>query len=235
MSLQACKKVYKEEKELVKARVTFKTLVDALPQPAAAHPAPEEGAPEGAVPAGAPPLSAADAEKVGLAKRDVDHLEVSVAKALQEKEALARAISLETQLHKEVFRWMQAMQELLWPCTDEQVALGKPLGPSAAAPLQASSFLEYNRALLAHLPSLLPVGLQHMERAAALVGIRHLDDVATVLEAFRWMSWTNLCLHMLRLPPTTPALRTLLDACKDMRYTDEKVVKMLTGVLQRAS
>jgi hypothetical protein len=230
--------LYKEEKDLVKARVTFRTFVDALNLQAAANPAPPaEGAPEGGAPAAAghPLISAVDAERVGIAKRDVDHLEVAVAKAQQEKESLARAISLETQLHKEVFRWMQAMQELLWPCTDEQVALGKPLGPSAAAPLQTASFLEYNRALLAHLPSLLPVGLQHMERAATLVGIRHLDDVATVLEAFRWMSWTNLCLHMLRLPPTTPALRTLLDACKDMRYTDEKVLKMLTGVLQRAS
>mmetsp|Transcript_27861 Transcript_27861/g.46820 ORF Transcript_27861/g.46820 Transcript_27861/m.46820 type:complete len:513 (-) Transcript_27861:81-1619(-) len=94
--------------------------------------------------------------------------------------------------------------------------------------------LAYNRYLLSHLPSLLPIGLVHMERAAALVGILSLDDVVIVLEAFRWMSWVNLCLHMLRLPPTTAALRRLLDVTRGMRCTDDKIIKLLTSVLQRS-
>ena len=179
-------------------------------------------------------FSAADAEKILIAKRDYDQLEGAVNKAIQEKDKLGRAIALETQLHKEIFRWMQAMQELMWPCTEEQVALGRPVGPSVSAPINTTSVLEYNRALLAQLTSLLPVGMTHMERAATLVGIVNLEDVALVLDAFRWMSWTNICLHMLRNPPTTPALRQLIDVTKNMRCIDEKVIKILSGVLQRA-
>ena len=139
-------------------------------------------------------------------------------------------------LHREIFRWMSAMQELLWPGSDEQkVALGRPVGPTSPLNTNSSvSVLEYNRSILSHLPSLLPVGLVHMEKAAALVGIESLDDVALALEAFRWMSWTNVCLHLLRTPPTTTALRRLLEAPKGMSVADEKIMKLLTGVLQRA-
>lgn len=181
-------------------------------------------------------MSGSAVDKIIAARREVEALANTALKAAVEKEKLTKAITTETALHREIFRWMQAMQELLWPSTDEQVALGRPVGPSDAA-FSAStdvSVLDYNRALLAHLPSMLPVGLVHMERAAALVGILTLDDVTVVLEAFRWMSWTNLCLHMLRLPPTTTALRRLMDAAKGMRCADDKIVKLLLGVQQRA-
>lgn len=279
MASQIAKKLFKDEKELVKARAALKALVDAAPpsaaaavaaivqdsipltapsaapataaiagpdsgaaeqqnSPSAADPSAEPPALASAVPAPAVlglPFSPADAEKLVTAKREVDQLHGAVLRAAAEKEKLARAISLETQLHKEVFRWMQAMQELLWPCTEEQVALGAPVGPSSAAPLQTADVLEYTRALLGQLPALLPVGLQHMERAAALVGIVRLEDVALTLDAFRWMGWANLCLHLLRMPPTTPALRRLLDATRGLQFVDEKVLKLLHGVLQRAT
>jgi hypothetical protein len=181
------------------------------------------------------PFTPVDAEKLLTAKREMDQLQLAVAKCAQEKEKLKEAITVETQLHKEVFRWMQAMQELLWPFTEEQVALGMPVGPSEAAPLRTTSVSEYTHALLGQLHMLLPVGLRHMERAAALVGILTLEDVALVLDAFRWMGWSNLCLHLLRFPPTTPVLRRMLDATRNLRYTDEKVIKLLQGVLQRAT
>lgn len=293
MACQIAKKLFKDEKELGKARAALKALVDATPPSAAAAVAaivqdsiPLTGSAPAAVaataaspvmatsagqdaetaeqqssavaaeaggeplaptlgaPASAPalgglglplPFSPADAEKLVAAKREVDQLHSAVMRAAAEKEKLARAVAAETTLHKEVFRWMQAMQELLWPCTEEQVALGAPVGPSSTAPLQTADVLEYTRALLGQLPALLPVGLQHMERAAALVGIVRLEDVALTLDAFRWMGWANLCLHMLRMPPTTPALRRLLDASRGLQFVDEKVLKLLHGVLQRAT
>lgn len=256
------KKLYKDEKELQKAQTVLKSLLESTPSamgagitssPTTSSAQPNESTttdtttvnPTTATTADTTTnivatttpsiaFSAADAEKILIAKRDYDQLEGAVNKAVQEKDKLGRAIALETQLHKEIFRWMQAMQELMWPCTEEQVALGRPVGPSVSAPINTTSVLEYNRALLAQLTSLLPVGMTHMERAATLVGIVNLEDVALVLDAFRWMSWTNICLHMLRNPPTTPALRQLIDVTKNMRCIDEKVIKILSGVLQRA-
>jgi hypothetical protein len=268
--VQVSKKLFKDEKELVKAKAALKALVDATPPSAAAtvsaivqdtvpispvvaaaadgsgaqqDPTAGEASAASAAPA-APalpttvvglPFSPADAEKLAAAKREVDQLQGSVARSFTEKDKLGRAIAAETQLHKEVFRWMQAMQELLWPATEEQVALGAPVGPSQAATLQGADVLAFCRGVLATLPSLLPVGLQHMERAAALVGIVRLEDVAVTLDAFRWMSWANLCLHLLRIPPTTPALRRLLDATRGLQFADEKILKLLHGVLQRAT
>jgi hypothetical protein len=276
------KKLYKEEKELLKAKTTLKAAVDAIP---AAALTPELVAALGAaVPneqqqAEAPPVSAvgeagpgsssllaaslaegaqtdgtlstataaatmltsSTAEKILAAKRDVMQMAVNVGKTVQEKEKLVRAITTETHLHKEVFRWMSAMQELLWPDDEQKIALGRPVGPTAPPVTSNSSsssnvnVLAYNRSLLRLLPALLPVGLAHMEKAAALVGIQGLDDVALTLEAFRWMGWANLCLHLLRNPPTTTALKKLLEApqvlCPNM--ADDKIIKLLSGVLQR--
>jgi len=181
-------------------------------------------------------LPTSTAERVLNAKREVMQLAANVTKSLQEKEKLSQAIQVETHLHSEIFRWMSAMQELLWPGADEQkAALGRPVGPSAPPNSQSSlSVLEYNRAILGYLPALLPVGLVHMEKAAALVGIQTLDDVALALDAFRWMSWTNLCLHLLRNAPTTTSLRRLLDGARGLTMADDKIMKLLAGVLQRA-
>jgi hypothetical protein len=178
-------------------------------------------------------------DKLLAAKAEADTMARNWAKSQMEKETLTRAITLETQLHREIFRWMQAMQELLWPSSDEQVALGRPVGPASGAINGGGggndkSVLEYNRGLLAYLSCMLPIGVVHMQRAATLVGIAAIEDVLSVLEAFKWMSWINLCLHFLRFPPTTPALKKLLDAAKPLRYADDKIIKALTGVLQRA-
>lgn len=283
------KKLYKEEKELLKAKTTLKAAVDSIPaaaltpelvaalgagaaapneqpQHAEAPPVPAVGeagpgsssllaasSAEGAQADGslatataavgaaaATMLTSSTAEKILSAKRDVMQMAANVGKTAQEKEKLVRAITTETHLHKEVFRWMSAMQELLWPDDEQKIALGRPVGPTAPPATSNSSssnvnVLAYNRSLLRLLPALLPVGLAHMEKAAALVGIQGLDDVALTLEAFRWMGWVNLCLHLLRNPPTTTALKKLLEApqvlCPNM--ADDKIIKLLSGVLQR--
>ena len=290
---QISKKLYKEEKEFLKAKAILKAAIDAIPASsltpelsaalsAVAGDGPVDAAPAQAsseasavessgmsdmgnsaasetessvmpssaagsaadlAPAGvtaASPASAtlptSTAERVLNAKREVMQLAANVTKSLQEKEKLSQAIQVETHLHREIFRWMSAMQELLWPGGDEQkAALGRPVGPSAPLHTQSSlSVLEYNRAILGYLPALLPVGLVHMEKAAALVGIQTLDDVALALDAFRWMSWTNLCLHLLRNAPTTTSLRRLLDGARGLTMADDKIMKLLAGVLQRA-
>lgn len=252
--------MFKEEKEVAKASLVLKGLLELAPNAAPAAtltPSAVEtpcatastisdqcvddvadangGTPVPVIStsAGSAP-TAGSSDKLTTAQREVDQLRAQLAKTVADKEKLGSAIAIETRMHKDIFRWMHAMQELLWPSTDEQVMLGNPVGPTATAPVNSESVLEYNRTILSYLTSMLPLGLQHMERAAALVGIVSLEDVAAVLDAFRWMGWVNLCLHMLRNAPTTPALRRLLDGGKDIKCADEKILKLLNGVLQRA-
>ena len=183
---------------------------------------------------------------------ELEHCHNVLSKSEAEREALFRSISLETQLHREVVRWMQAMQELLWPTTDEQVYLGRPLAPpprvmiddtsSSSSSSSSSSYTEgevmsiasYTEGIMKQLQLLTPLGLVHMEKAASIVGIFAVEDVKYILDIFKWLSWINLTLHLLRLPPTTPALRKILDAVQGLRCADDKVVKLLSAILQRA-
>ena len=177
---------------------------------------------------------------------ELEHYHNVLMKSEAEREALFRSISLETQLHREVVRWMQAMQELLWPTTDEQVYLGRPLGPPPRVTVE-DVFTEddeeeerglciatYTKGIMKQLQLLTPLGLIHMEKAASIVGIFAVEDVKYILDIFKWLSWINLTLHLLRLPPTTPALRRILDAVQGLRCADDKVVKLLSAILQRA-
>ena len=178
---------------------------------------------------------------------ELEHCHNVLSKSEAEREALFRSISLETQLHREVVRWMQAMQELLWPTTDEQVHLGRPLAPPPRVMIDdtsssSSSYTEgdvlsiasYTEGIMKQLQLLTPLGLVHMEKAASIVGIFAVEDVKYILDIFKWLSWINLTLHLLRLPPTTPALRKILDAVQGLRCADDKVVKLLSAILQRA-
>ena len=175
---------------------------------------------------------------------ELEHYHNVLMKSEAEREALFRSISLETQLHREVVRWMQAMQELLWPTTDEQVYLGRPLGPPPRVTVEDVHTEEeeenglciatYTKGIMKQLQLLTPLGLVHMEKAASIVGIFAVEDVKYILDIFKWLSWINLTLHLLRLPPTTPALRRILDAVQGLRCADDKVVKLLSAILQRA-
>jgi len=176
---------------------------------------------------------------------ELEHYHNVLMKSEAEREALFRSISLETQLHREVVRWMQAMQELLWPTTDEQVYLGRPLGPPPRVTVEDIHTEEeeednglciatYTKGIMKQLQLLTPLGLVHMEKAASIVGIFAVEDVKYILDIFKWLSWINLTLHLLRLPPTTPALRRILDAVQGLRCADDKVVKLLSAILQRA-
>lgn len=81
---------------------------------------------------------------------------------------------------------------------------------------------------------LLPESVQNLYTKASSWNIDHIEDVMMVKDAFRWLSWCNLVLHLLRYPTNTPLLRQVLDVTKTLRVVDEKIVKLLTQVLQKA-
>jgi len=172
---------------------------------------------------------------------EVENCHNILLKSEAEREALFRSISLETQLHREVVRWMQAMQELLWPTTDEQVYLGRPLSPSSSSSTNRItvdddmmiSLVTYTKTIMKQLQLLTPLGLIHMEKAASIVGIYAIEDVKYILDIFKWLSWINLTLHLLRLPPTTLALKRIIDSVQRLRFVDENIIKLLESILQR--
>lgn len=165
-------------------------------------------------------------------QKEFDSIQSILDKSIREKEFLMKSIAAETQLHKEVIRWMQALQELIWPSTEEQVVLGKPIGPNITN-FNDISLLWYNRNIVEKLKCLLPLGLVHMEKAASIVGISEIEDVNMILTIFRWLSWINLALHMLRYPSTSFSLKRLLDATETIHVKDEKTIKLLNVILQR--
>ena len=72
------------------------------------------------------------------------------------------------------------------------------------------------------------------EDAVVVPDISNIEDVQLVLDAFRWMSWCSISLNLLRCPPTTVALRRLTDSASHLRLSDDKVVKLLSGISSRA-
>jgi len=82
---------------------------------------------------------------------------------------------------------------------------------------------------------LLPQSVQNLYNKANAWQIGHIEDVMTLRDAFRWLSWCNLVLHMLRYPASTPLLRQVLEITKSLRVIDEKIVKLLTQILHKAS
>eukprot|EP01040_Poterioochromonas_malhamensis_P014257 gene14257-15766_t len=60
------------------------------------------------------------------------------------------------------------------------------------------------RLLAKHYEILLPLGMQTLFAQARNQGILEIKDVQHIIEAFRWMNWAHLTLHLLRFPPPSP-------------------------------
>eukprot|EP01040_Poterioochromonas_malhamensis_P006597 gene6597-7101_t len=60
-------------------------------------------------------------------------------------------------------------------------------------------------------------------------GILEIKDVQHI-EAFRWMNWAHLTLHLLRFPPPSPLLRVAVESAKTIHLFDEKITKQLTNI-----
>jgi hypothetical protein len=82
---------------------------------------------------------------------------------------------------------------------------------------------------------LLSPGIINAARAASILEIDKIDDVVTIIDCFRWMSWCALTLHALRIPPPTHILRKLSDAAKTLKLTDDKITRSINGMLLRAT
>jgi hypothetical protein len=176
-------------------------------------------------------------------------------RAKSEEAECFRQSALEEERRSEAMEWMMAMRGVLWPENVADRELGRPVLPSDTIgedlDFVASTF---TYSFHAYVPdctpptvttgdafestpiskTFLPYGMSNALDAAIMLGISDLDDVVTIIEAFRWMSWCFFCINVLRIPPASHSLRRLLDAAKSFKLADEKIIRFIAGMLSRA-
>ncbi len=120
----------------------------------------------------------------------------------------------------------------------EDLEIGRPLEPLVRKTGNDSAALfvndEYSAAGLGMGGGLLSPGMLKAAEAADALGIQRVDDVVFIFEGFKWMSWINICLHALRQPLPTRAIRLLVESAQPLHLADEKIVKALTTVYLRS-
>lgn len=201
---------------------------------------------------------------------EVNKLLLAVNTTKSSIEKLSEAKNYEMTKVHEITDFMFQVLDLLYPENDEQIRVGRPLGPipisdtflsvsnpirehtgelakegdvameiesDARLPTQLPKF-EFGlsmRVLAKHYEILLPSGMQAIVSVAREKGILDVNDVQHIVEAFRWMNWAHLTLHLLRFPPPSPLLRTAIDSAKTIRLFDEKITKLLTTISTKIS
>eukprot|EP01038_Epipyxis_sp_PR26KG_P010367 gene10367-13929_t len=168
----------------------------------------------------------------------------NLVRAKQEGIALYQQSEAESSLCHEVMQWMNMMQTVIWPATPEQISLSHPLGPNPNNSHNSNEdrrdkAMNYHDIVchcLHHLQTgLLPIALQYCSENATSMGISNIEDVMAVLDAFKWMSWCNLCLHIMRFPANTITLKKLVEEARNIRTADDKIIKFVSTILNRAT
>lgn len=136
-----------------------------------------------------------------------------VEKIRREGEALRAQCDFEIANRPVVLEWMKEVQELLVPDASTRELSGRPILS----------------------PGDLPSGFSELLAAAKAINIDCIDDVLSIIDSSRWMTWCYCCLYALRYPMTSTLLRFMLQSVKSIRNPDEKIVKFLNGISTRSA
>ena len=169
---------------------------------------------------------------VKLHREDVANMEKKIGKYNQELEELNTNIELETSRRGAIIEWMKAMQKVLWPTSSADLESGRPLGPEHPRDDHKLGFDRFTQNDNHYV--LLPDGMCTAADAAISLEIDKVEDVITILDCFRWMSWCNISLHLIRVPPTSIALKKIVDVTKLLRMVDDKIIKVFANIVARA-
>lgn len=163
---------------------------------------------------------------------DVNSLERRIVKYNQELEDLSNNMELETSKRSAIIEWMKAMQKVLWPTSSADLESGRPLGPEHPRDDHKLGFDRFSHNDNHYV--LLPDGMCTAADAAISLEIDKVEDVITILDCFRWMSWCNISLHLIRVPPTSIAIKKIVEVTKLLRMVDDKIIKIFANILGRA-
>jgi hypothetical protein len=144
-------------------------------------------------------------------RTEIESLLLKLSRIKGEEEELLSFFTLTIQQRYQLNDWMGGIQSLLWPKSPEEEDAGRPL---------LNGF---------------PNGLLNSIDYANKLGLDKVHDVRVIIDGFRWMTWCYQCLAVLRLPPTSRQLKQLIDSSGTCKLADEKIVKILSGILMRAS
>lgn len=149
--------------------------------------------------------------KIDALNGEIEQCKERLAKIQIEESLHTKLFSLDTAGKSSVFDWMLQVRTLLWPLNANEIEMGEP---------------QINK---------LPSGLESLLATASENNILDVYDVRHCIDIFKWMKWCYKILHVLRGPPTTVILKNLLNEIKSLSYIDEKITKILNGILSRAS
>lgn len=149
-------------------------------------------------------------DKENKLRAAMDAYKERIEACVTEENELSRMINIDDTKKAYLLQWMVAVQGMLWPTTNEDVMIGEPVTRG------------------------LPHGVAKAMEAARACALDSLFCVKQVIEAFQWMTWTYQAQCALREPPTTAQLRKLLEF-KPKIVTEEKAMKILSGILSRAT
>ncbi len=135
-------------------------------------------------------------------EKEIDFLKSGISRSTIELGNAKNIISEESSKITHIIQWMLMLQKIVWPVNEETLSFGIPLGCRVElAETSDSSLLDGGRTFFTSLltKNLLPDGLMTMAHTAIAMNIQDVEDVLLCVDAFRWMSWCNICLHLLRL------------------------------------
>jgi len=134
--------------------------------------------------------------------------------------------------------WMSKVSSILWPSTKAEETAGLPKGeePSFTQLTDSADYVDALSAVVSRTMSapLLPDAVCKLANLAIAQQIDSSEDVLAIVEAFRWMSWCSVLLRTLRHPPTSVALRKLVDVGKSISNNDDRIVRFLQNVVLRS-
>lgn len=224
MIVQVSKRVNKEEKDILRIQSELNRLV-VLARQRHELEHQQHSAGDGALGVTGVPSQApfslqnllSDGSEIGsLIRKYTNELEVlkaSFRRCQQEEKDVISQNALEQSKSNEIVEWMNSMKEILWPATNDVIALAK------GSPLISGE---------------LPEGVRKAAYDAEKVGISKVEDVIYVVQCFLWMGWCFRCLDSLRGPITTNELRRLVNASRSIKFYDDRIVKVLINILTRS-
>ena len=142
---------------------------------------------------------------------------------------------VETEFQKEVSVWMQRVQSIIWPSSPEAIEYGRPVGGNII-PASGQFSLEeiQGRAFVLLRSALLPPAMLDVYKASRETKFSEVEDVVLVTEAFRWMSWCNIALNVMRVPVTTLFIKKLITAADGLKMGDDRLLRFFKNLLLRA-